>query len=248
MKSNRIIMFSGAGISAESGVPTFRDVGGIWEQYNVDEVCDIQKFLDNKLDSVKRDKIFEFYNMVKSGILSVLPNDAHRKAAEWQKRYGLKRVVIITANVDDLFERAGCQNVIHVHGDLSHMHCHSCNYIWYIGNDTFENIRCPECDSRNTKPNVVFFGEQAPRYADMRYHFHENRMQSNDIVLYVGSSMSVIPPTALLIPPHQNKCNNRVLINMESNMLDGMFNHIYHGKATDGMIACDNDLVIPLMG
>lgn len=237
---NRILIFAGAGISAESGLSTFRDTGGIWEQFNVDEVCNIHAFKKAKHDDIARANIFNFYNLVKESILKAEPNEAHYQIARWQKQYGKNRVIIMTANIDNLFEKAGCEDVIHIHGEMFNMHCHSCSHIWNIGEAQYNHHdRCPKCNSRLTKPNVVFFGEQAPLYEKMGYHFHPKRMNRDDIILYIGSSMSVIPPTRLFSDAYPPANMYRVLINKEENSLDRMFSHKYYGNATEELKKVD---------
>lgn len=245
---NRILIFAGAGISAESGLATFRDSGGIWDQFDVNEVCNIHSFKKAKEDQIKRAKIFEFYNLVKKEILKAEPNEAHKQIAKWQKKYGKDRVIITTANIDNLFEKAGCEDVIHVHGEIFNMHCFACSHTWEIGNNEYNHTeRCPKCHSRLTKPNVVFFGEMAPLYEKLAYHFHIKRMQSDDIILYIGSSMSVIPPTKLITHPNHKNTGQMVLVNKEINDLDILFNHRYYGNATEELLNVDQNVIKRLM-
>lgn len=157
---NKLLIFAGAGISAESGLKTFRDDGGIWTQYNINEVCSFYRFKQNKNDIEYRKKIFDFYNERKKEVLKVSPNIAHVKIAELQDKYGYDNVIVVTANIDNLFEKAGVKNVIHVHGDIEHMHCVACQYKWKSLEYNHEE-RCPKCKSRLTKPHVIFFGERA---------------------------------------------------------------------------------------
>jgi NAD-dependent deacetylase len=247
-KMNRILMFAGAGISAESGLATFRETGGIWEQFDVNEVCNIRTFVAAKNDQAARAKIFQFYNLVKESILKAEPNAAHHQVARWQKKYGKERVIVMTANIDNLFEKAGCEDVIHIHGEIFHMHCHACGNRWHIGNKAYDPTeRCPKCDSRLTKPHIVFFGEQAPLYETMAYHYHTKRMMREDLLLYVGSSMSVIPPTMLFPNIRAANMGKRVLVNKETNDFDNMFNYRYYGNASSELKLVDHDLVQPLM-
>ena len=164
MPINKIRVFAGAGLSAESGLATFRDAGGLWTKYDINEVCFYPGFVANKENKSYRQKIFDFYNEVKTACMQAQPNAAHLELAKWQELSGTE-TVIFTANVDDLLERAGCKNVVHVHGNLSSMHCTSCTFEWAC--DEFKDQRCPKCNSRLTKPNVVFFNEHAPLYAKL---------------------------------------------------------------------------------
>ena len=156
MKSN-LYFFTGAGLSAPSGIPTFRDKGGIWEKFNVDEVCNYSVWEDN------RDKVYDFYEELNNKYTSAQPNTAHKFIAGIQKKYGSNRVKIITQNVDDLLERAGWSDVIHLHGKVGLLQCTNCGYKWNSKINRF--ISCPRCNSlKKVKPNVVMFGENAPNY------------------------------------------------------------------------------------
>lgn len=95
-KVDKVVVFSGAGLSAESGVPTFRDQNGLWENFSIDEICNEETWLENY------EKVHTFYNMLRSRLADVEPNDGHYLLAEMQKRYGKDRVQLVTTNVDDL--------------------------------------------------------------------------------------------------------------------------------------------------
>jgi NAD-dependent deacetylase len=244
---NKLLIFSGAGISAESGLSTFRDVDGLWKRYNIDEVCNFINFKKHKEDDEKRTVLFKFYNDVKKAILKAEPNEAHYQVAKWQKKYGTERVIITTANIDNLFEKAGCENVIHVHGEIFNMHCAACQNKWYIGESEYKNVRCNKCNSRLTKPNIVFFHEQAPEYEKLQYYFHPKRRQEDDILLYIGSSMSVIHPTTLFGTGKNSQLGTRVLINKEKSNDDYLFQEKYYGLATKMLKKVDEDLVAKQM-
>lgn len=244
---NKLLIFSGAGISAESGLSTFRDPGGLWKKYNIDEVCNFINFRKYKNDKDKRMNMFQFYNDVKKTILKAEPNEAHYQVAQWQKQYGADRVVVTTANIDNLFEKAGCEKVTHVHGEIFHMHCAACKHTWYIGEAEYEDVPCPHCHSRLTKPNIVFFYEQAPEYDTLHYHFNPKRRQADDILLYVGSSMSVIHPTILFGMGKNSQLGTKVLVNKDKGNDDFLFNEKYYGLATVMMKKVDEDIVLKKM-
>lgn len=240
---SRILMFSGAGISAESGLSTFRDTGGLWTQYDINEVCNLITFKKYKDDKVKRQHMFDFYNAVKKAILQAEPNAAHFQVAKWQKQFGKDRVIVITANIDNLFEKAGCENVIHVHGEIFNMHCSTCQHTWSIGNNEYEDMRCPYCNSRLTKPNIIFFNEHAPEYETMHYHFHPKRRDKDDVLLYVGSSMSVIHPTMIFGTGRNSKLGTKVLVNKDQGEYDDLFQEKYYGLATEMLPVVDKEIV-----
>ena len=245
---NRILIFAGAGISAESGLATFRESGGLWTQFDLNEVCNITTFKQAKEDPVRRAKIFEFYNLVKEAILKASPNDAHYQIAAWQKIYGRERVKVVTANIDNLFEEAGVQDVVHVHGEIFNMHCTACAHTWNIGKDRYDHVpRCPQCNSRLTKPNVVFFGEMAPEYFTMNQIFNLKHRHPKDILMYIGSSMSVIHPSRLIENRYHPNSGITVLVNKDHNDDDKWFRHKYHGLATQALPAIDINIVKPNM-
>jgi NAD-dependent deacetylase len=189
----KILIFCGAGVSAESGLNTFRDKGGLWTQYDIDEVCNIKTFKKNK------EKVFEFHNLVKTEILKANFNQAHKDIAHIQEKYGVDNVHIFTSNVDNLLEKAGCKNVCHVHGDIHSMKCLDCENEWDIGNSSYNiNDNCPKCSSKNIKPNIIFFHEQAEKYHILNHYFESsgeiiNKAIVPNIKLIVGTSFNVIP-------------------------------------------------------
>lgn len=183
---NKIIIFSGAGISAPSGISTFRDSNGLWENHNVEEICNIKTWIDNY------DKVHKFYNERRVGLKEKEPNQAHYKIAEWQKRYGKENVINITQNIDDLFEKAGVENTIHVHGELTKMECKTCGFVYNIGYEEFTHESfCPECKGKYIKPFVVFFGENAPEYHFAKKHL--NNVETGDVLLIVGTMGNIFP-------------------------------------------------------
>lgn len=177
----KIMICSGAGLSAESGVPTFRDSGGLWHQYPIEKVCDLRNFYENY------DLVHDFYDKRRVELASVNPNAAHLKIAEISKRF---EVVNITTNVDDLLERAGCDNVIHLHGNLREV-----IEFYDTENEQIIDIGYEKSDFENPKkypmkPNVVFFSEYAPKYQDFANATSD--LEEDDIVIIVGSSENVV--------------------------------------------------------
>src|SRR3954467_15933569 len=109
MLKKRLVVFTGAGISAESGIKTFRDSGGLWEQYRIEDVATFEAWVKN------RDLVLDFYNQRRKQVMEARPNEAHLLLAELQKKFDVQ---VITQNVDDLHERAGSKKVLHLHGEL----------------------------------------------------------------------------------------------------------------------------------
>jgi NAD-dependent deacetylase len=188
----RLIVISGAGLSAESGLATFRDAGGIWTQFNLEEVCNYRVWRRN------RTKVFDFYAKRKAEVLAAQPNEAHRCLAHWQSQWGVSRVRLLTQNVDDLLERAGAKGVTHLHGELTTMLCDNCYRKFDIGQAPIDpTVPCPRCgDVDPVKPGVVFFGETSPGYHILDEEME--RLRAEDILLVIGTSMRVIPADMLI--------------------------------------------------
>lgn len=176
----RVIFFTGAGISAESGVPTFRTgQGALWENHRIEDVCQIDTFERNY------DLVHRFYNQRRQALAQVLPNQAHDSIARIQQS-APDRVILMTTNVDDLHERAGSPEVRHIHGNLLEMVDLKRQRIFRLGYEAFDHARHP----RHFKPNVVFFGEAAPVYAELFALM--SQLDEDDLVVVVGSSEQVI--------------------------------------------------------
>jgi NAD-dependent deacetylase len=183
-KKKKIVVFTGAGISAESGLSTFRDSNGLWNNYPVYEIASKDAFERNP------ELVLRFYNQRKQKALKVLPNQAHKALVELESVYD---VVIITQNVDDLHERAGSSNVIHLHGQLNHAQSSIDSSIVYDWKDRpiYIGQHC-ELNSQ-LRPHIVWFGEPVLCLDEAKKH-----IQSADKVLAVGSSLTVQPAARLL--------------------------------------------------
>ena len=202
---SRLLIFSGAGISAESGVSTFRDTDGLWAKHDVDKVCNYVTWKQNY------DAVHDFYNQLRVGMNDKFPNAAHQYVKEWSDRYFVHN---ITQNVDDLFERAGCEGVMHLHGHLTEMKCTACGHIWDIGyrayNQREERCASPKCECRKgIKPNIVFFHEGAPLYS--AFHRILEVLTDEDVVLVIGTASQVVNIGGLL----ENRPGFKILNNIE---------------------------------
>jgi NAD-dependent deacetylase len=220
----QLILLTGSGISADSGLDTFRASGGksLWAQYDADIVCNYDNWRENF------DLVHEFYSARRQQLGEVSPNAAHKMAAAWQQRFGAD---LITQNVDDLFERAGARDVLHVHGSLTSLRCLDCDAIWDQGYKKFDLTTdcCPRCGAREVKPNVVFFNEQAPLYAEMWRRL--SRLTQNDVLVVIGTSGTVLPVGEIA-----RRCPaTAVLSNLrsESSIADRHFDHVLHGRAAE---------------
>ena len=149
----KVVVLSGAGISAESGISTFRDSDGLWEEYDIKDICTAGCLETN------RDMTIEFYDKRRLDLEDKEPNKAHKILAELKAKYK-DDIAIITQNVDNLFEKAGMphNDVIHLHGFLTEVECEECGIIYDIGykktQDSFDG-KCPTCSSKRIRPNIV---------------------------------------------------------------------------------------------
>ncbi|QZI87402.1 NAD-dependent deacetylase [Vibrio phage 6E35.1a] len=176
----RIFIFSGAGLDAESGISTFRDANGLWENHDIMEVCNIRTFANNY------DTTHRFYNQRRVDLANVEPNSAHFKIAELCKKFDVDNY---TANVSDLLERAGCEDVKHIHGFLPEI-------VLDYGSPEPEIVNIGYTEhklrkGRKDKPNVVFFGEGAPMYT--QFWGDIDTLLPTDIVIIVGSTLEINP-------------------------------------------------------
>jgi NAD-dependent deacetylase len=180
----KLVALTGAGISAESGIPTFRDSGGLWEGYPVEEVATPQGWMRNPA------LVLDFYNQRRKNALNVKPNRGHEILAELEQEYD---VTIITQNVDNLHERAGSSNIIHIHGSLFESRSTLDESLVYpiSGWELKVGDRCER--GSQLRPNIVWFGEMVPLMEDAAAV-----ASRADIFLVVGTSMVVYPAAGLI--------------------------------------------------
>lgn len=177
----RIVVLTGAGISAESGVPTFRDANGLWEGHRVEEVATPEGF------EADPDLVLRFYDERRRGVASVFPNAAHRALSRLEGAIG-DELLVVTQNVDDLHERAGSRNLVHMHGELRRALCIACGARPEWTGDLIDRPPCPECGERMLRPDVVWFGE-LPYGLDRI----EQAVVACDVFVSIGTSGAVYP-------------------------------------------------------
>jgi NAD-dependent deacetylase len=183
MGKQKIVVLTGAGMSAESGLKTFRDADGLWEGHDVMEVASPQGFAKNP------ELVFEFYNQRRKQLLQVKPNTGHKALVELETNFD---VTIITQNVDNLHEQAGSKNVLHLHGELLKVRSvRNENEIY----DWKKDLNLGDLDENGDqlRPHIVWFGEMVP----MLEHAIEITQQA-DILLIIGTSMQVYPAASLV--------------------------------------------------
>jgi NAD-dependent deacetylase len=180
----RIIVLTGAGISAESGISTFRDSGGLWEQHRVEDVATYEGWLKN------RKLVLDFYNRRRKQLYEVAPNAGHRELVRLEQAFS---VHIITQNVDDLHERAGSKNVLHLHGELKKARSsvdENC-IVDIDGWELNEGMRCPK--GSQLRPHIVWFGEAVPMIEPA-----VELCSQADCLIVVGTSLNVYPAAGLI--------------------------------------------------
>jgi NAD-dependent deacetylase len=185
MKSQKIVILTGAGISAESGIDTFRASDGLWENHRVEDVATPEGFAKDP------ELVHRFYNLRRAALKTVKPNPAHLALAKLEA--GLKagggQLTLVTQNIDDLHERGGAKEVIHMHGILTSMLCGNCEHRWEHHTDASPEMACPKCYVKGvSRPDIVWFGEMP--YA---MHVIEERLADCNLFVSIGTSGAVYP-------------------------------------------------------
>jgi NAD-dependent deacetylase len=177
----RVVVLTGAGISAESGVPTFRDADGLWEGHRVEEVATPEAYDDAPIT------VHRFYDARRAALAGVEPNPAHHALARLEQALG-DDLLVVTQNIDDLHERAGSSRVLHMHGELLSALCRACGQRAPWDGDLGDLPPCPRCGVSELRPDVVWFGEvpyDMDRIAD--------RLAEADLFVSIGTSGAVYP-------------------------------------------------------
>lgn len=177
----RIVVLTGAGISAESGIATFRDDGGLWEGHRVDDVATPEGFARDP------DTVLRFYDERRRAVASVVPNPAHKALARLESVIG-DELLVVTQNVDDLHERAGTRALVHMHGELARALCTACAARPEWAADLLDRPACPRCGERALRPDVVWFGEM-PYGLDLI----ERAVAGCEVFVSIGTSGEVYP-------------------------------------------------------
>lgn len=231
MAKLKLAVLTGAGVSAESGLGTYRDNGGLWDNYDPMEVASIEGWYRN------RSKVLDFYNMQRRNLEKAAPNDAHRMIAELEESAD---VTVITQNVDNLHERAGSTKVLHLHGEVTKVRPESGVYDRDYREDEVFDVGYSEvkigdkaANGCQLRPHIVFFGEAVPkieRAIDI--------VSKADIILIVGTSLQVYPAASLYRYASENA---RIFIidPAEVPISESRITHIKE-KATTGMTAFRN--------
>lgn len=183
----KVVVLSGAGISAESGISTFRDQNGLWENHDIMDVASISGWERNP------ELVLDFYNKRRAQLFEVKPNEAHLEIANWEKQH---EVVVITQNVDDLHERAGSTNVIHLHGKLRSARSEKNSHLVYNWQKDIALGDIAE-DGCQLRPDIVWFREDVPLIS-----LAIDEVATADVLVVIGTSLQVYPAAGLLHYAH----------------------------------------------
>lgn len=226
-----IVILTGAGISKESGLDTFRDADGVWARYSMEDVCSPQGFARNPA------LVHEFYNNRRSALAGVSPNAAHHALARLEREWK-GEVLVVTQNVDDLHERAGSRNLIHMHGELLKAFCVHCDHHMDATADLAVTDVCPGCGrAGGLRPDIVFFGEmpyEMERIMDALFECY--------LFISVGTSGNVYPAAGFVAEARSSGAKT-VELNLEPSLGVSMFETTIHGPATEVVPAFVNELL-----
>lgn len=218
-KYNRIVFLTGAGISQESDIPTFRSQTGLWNNHRVEDVATIEAFHKNP------DFVHEFYNQMRKDLINKKPNPAHLAITELQNNFN-GEVYIITQNIDTLHEKANSKNIFHMHGSINELVCLNCGRTHTTWNEASSETICPHCETLGfIKPNIVFFGEM-PLYMDKI----EKLLKTCDLFISVGTS-GVVYPAAGFVQTAKYYGATTIEINLDMASNNFFFDKHIYGKA-----------------
>ena len=216
-----IVVLTGAGISAESGLRTFRASDGLWEDHRVEDVATYEGF--------ERDPalVRRFYNERRRALLTASPNAAHSALAEFEKRVA-GEFLLVTQNIDDLHERSGSRKLSHMHGELLKGRCEKCDAVFPKTDDMLAEDECPECgESGGTRPHVVWFGE-TPLELDSTYE----TLARCRLFVSIGTSGNVYP-AAGFVQTARAAGARCVELNLEESAATEFFDESRRGPATE---------------
>ena len=219
MTKKSIVISTGAGISAESGIKTFRDQNGLWENHNIEEIATPEGFERNP------SLVHQFYNKRRSQLKNVKPNAAHLALAELEKKWN-GDFFLITQNVDDLHHRAGTKKMFSIHGELKKARCVDCKVSFSWEDDLGVESECPGCQQKNClRPDIVWFGE-LPYFMDQVYE----KIADCQLFIAVGTSGNVHPAAAF----SQHAINaHKIEVNLQPSLVAASFDEVIVGPATE---------------
>ena len=221
MPKDRIVILTGAGLSAESGLGTFRGTDGLWDQYDLEEVATPEGFARNPV------KVHDFYNMRRGWLKQARPNAAHCALARLEQHYS-DEVLTVTQNIDGLHEAAGCRHLIHMHGELSRALCARCSTSLPWAEDLSLSTNCPVCRKAGLmRPDVVWFGEM-PREMELI----SEALSRCDLFVAIGTSGTVYPAAGFVAEARYAGAHT-VELNLDPSEGASLFAESHYGPATE---------------
>ena len=218
---DKIVILTGAGISAESGIATFRDAGGVWETIELEDVATPQAFERNP------DYVNKFHNDFRALLPDKQPNPAHFALSKLEENHNGK-VLVVTQNVDDLHERAGSRNLIHMHGELYKILCRACNKVQHWTEDLRTASPCPNCSAEGRlRPHVTWFYEMPMRMSEI-----EAALRACDLFISIGTSGVVYPAAGFVAEVKAMGRAHTVELNLEPSEGASLFHETIHGPAS----------------
>ena len=225
----KIVILTGAGVSAESGMGTFRDENGLWTQVNIEDVATPEAFARNPA------KVHAFYNARRANCSAATHNAAHDALVRLQRSD--HQVTLITQNIDDLHERAGAADVIHMHGELMQALCATCDARWPAPVDMTVKDPCPTCGDLTTRPDIVWFGE-IPYHMDVI----EKALLDCDLFVAIGTSGAVYPAAGFV--QLADACGADTLeLNLAPSDVQSSFADHRYGQATEVVPAWVDEMI-----
>jgi NAD-dependent deacetylase len=222
-KYKKIVVLTGAGISAESGIKTFRSADGLWENHAVEDVATPEGYHRNP------ELVLDFYNQRRRDLSQpqIKPNAAHYALAALEEKFK-GEFLLVTQNIDNLHERAGSKNVIHMHGELLKVHCQKSNKVFPWLNDLNRSDLCKCCQpAAPLRPHIVWFGEM-PLQMDVIYH----HLLSADLFIAIGTSGKVYPAAGFVQEATRAGADS-IEINLDDSDIESHFTQVQRGKATE---------------
>ena len=227
---SNIVILTGAGISAESGIETFRAETGLWAQHRVEDVATPEGFAHNpKL-------VVDFYNARRAQAAAAQPNAAHNALARLEAEHS-GDVLVVTQNVDDLHERGGTQNLIHMHGALNSALCGECDHRWPAPMEMAVGDTCPSCAAPATRPDIVWFGEM-PYQMDRIF----TALGNADVFAAIGTSGNVYPAAGFVAEAARAGAQT-LEMNLEPSAVGSQFDKALLGPATQTVTAWVEDIL-----
>ena len=221
MRFEHIVVLTGAGLSAESGLGTFRDQGGLWSEFKLEEVATPEGFARNPA------RVHEFYNLRRRRLGEAQPNGAHRALARLEREHR-GQVLTVTQNIDPLHEAAGTKHLIHMHGELARAICAACEESVDWTGDLSTEMVCAACGKAGAmRPDVVWFGEM-PREMDRIYE----ALVACDLFISIGTSGSVHPAAGFVAEARAAGAHT-VELNLEPSESASLFAEVHYGPATE---------------